>query len=192
MINREQFYSVGRELGVLPKTLSQAQVDSIDGILDYAESKTQNKQYIAYMLATTKHETGNTFLPIEELGSNKYLSKYYWNITLRKWLGNLGLSDSWLYKGRGYVMITGRGIYRRVGLLINVDLEKYPEKATEPKVAAKILVDGLLNGWFTGKKLSHYVDESGNLNPKEARRTVNGTDKADTIAGYYNKFMMFV
>ena len=33
----------------------------------------------AYLLATAKHETGNTFLPIQERGSATYLSKYWTN-----------------------------------------------------------------------------------------------------------------
>ena len=42
-------------------------------------------------------------------------------------------------------------------------------------------------GWFTGKKLSNYLD--GNLaDYPGARRIINGTDKANMIAGYANEF----
>lgn len=37
---------------------------------------------------------------------------------------------------------------------------------------------GCAEGWFTGKKLADYPDY------RNMRRVVNGTDRADTIAGY--------
>jgi hypothetical protein len=53
----------------------------------------------------------------------------------------------------------------------------------EPEVSAEIAVLGCKEGWFTGKKLSDYIrlDTSDFRN---ARRIVNGMDKADLIAGH--------
>ena len=56
--------------------------------------------------------------------------------------------------------------------------------AVRKYAAAKILVRGCSEGWFTGKKLDDYLpgDYRG------ARRVVNGLDKADLIAGYAREF----
>lgn len=53
--------------------------------------------------------------------------------------------------------------------------------------AAGILVGGMNRGLFTGKKLPDYVNTAG-TNYTEARRTVNGMDKASQIAGYAQTF----
>ena len=57
----------------------------------------------------------------------------------------------------------------------------------EPAIAAKILMRGMTEGWFTGKKLSDYFIVTDD--PVNARRIINGTDKAKLIAGYYESFL---
>ena len=50
----------------------------------------------------------------------------------------------------------------------------------------------MVEGWFTGKKLSDYFNEKTDY--INARKIVNGLDKADIIAGYakvlYSAFLM--
>lgn len=53
--------------------------------------------------------------------------------------------------------------------------------------AGGILVGGMNRGLFTGVKLPDYVN-SGGTNYVEARRVVNGMDKASQIAGYAREF----
>jgi len=60
--------------------------------------------------------------------------------------------------------------------------------ATDLKWAVPILIDGMLLGTFTGKKLSTYVGKT-KADFVNARRVVNGTDRAATIAGYAKKFL---
>ena len=64
-------------------TLSQSQVDGMEGLLRYADHldwhpDTPDSQYflywLAYLLATTFHETARTMQPIEEYGSSSYLN----------------------------------------------------------------------------------------------------------------------
>ncbi len=57
----------------------------------------------------------------------------------RRDLGNLAPGDGARFKGRGFVQITGRDNYRRIGAKIGVDLVKDPELANDPVVAAKVL-----------------------------------------------------
>ena len=55
-------------------------------------------------------------------------------------------------------------------------------------MAVKILVDGMINGIFTGRKLSNYItDVSKDF--FNARKIINGLDKAELIASYAEKFI---
>lgn len=151
------------------------------------------KEQIAYILATAWHETAQTMQPISEYGSDKYLSKYDTG-KLAKDLGNTSDADGdgILYKGRGYVMITGKANYDKFSKILDIDLIKNPEKAKEPQIAAQIAVYGMIHGSFTTKKLSDYItlNKADYLN---ARRIINSQDKAVTIQGYaqdFNKILL--
>jgi len=163
--------------------------DILAPVLDEWDSTgIDNNKFLCYILATIKHETAGTMLPIEEMGSDSYLSKYWTNSKLRQWLGNLGLPDAAKYKGRGYVQITGRGNYKRIGDLIGQPLVDTPELALNPVIAAKIAINGMLHGWFTGKSLnSYYV--AGVFDAYNARRIINSLDQALKIQGYYNDYI---
>lgn len=142
----------------------------------------------AYLLATAKHETAGTFLPIQERGSATYLSKYWTNTKLRKWLGNILDSDAVKFKGRGFVQITGRSHYKTASLVCGVDLIANPDLACDWEIAYKIMIDFSMKGRFTGVKLSNYIN-SKETDFIAARRVINGQDKAELIAGYAIQFM---
>jgi putative chitinase len=86
------------------------------------------------------------------------------------------------------VQITGRDNYARAGKIIGVDLVANPDKALEPAIAVRILIEGMLRGWFTAKGLTKYIDGIDESDADDlaeyvqARRTVNGQDKATLIA----------
>jgi predicted chitinase len=58
-------------------------------------------------------------------------------------LGNVLAGDGPRYRGRGYVQLTGRANYARIGGRIGVDLIAEPERAIEPATAAAILASFL-------------------------------------------------
>lgn len=128
------------------------------------------RNQLAYVLATAEWETNKTFLPVKEA---YYLGKkaepYRKKLRYYPWYG------------RGFVQLTWEANYRKAGNALEVDLIKNPDKAMDPDIAAAILVVGMRDGWFTGKKLSDYITlkRSGFV---DARRIVNGTDKASEIA----------
>lgn len=163
--------------------LTPKQVDGIETIL--AASSGHPISHRAYMLATAKHETADTMQPITEYGGRKYFDKYDTG-KLAKALGNTPDKDGdgYLYRGRGYVQITGRANYDKAGDKLGIDLIGNPDAALNPTVAARILVRGCSEVWFTGKKLSDYLPDDF----RNSRRVVNGMDRADLIAGYAIEF----
>lgn len=164
--------------------LTQDMVDNINLIVETCEKYELSYPQTAYLLATTYHETAHTFKPIKEYGSDKYLSKYDTG-RLAKVLGNTPQADGdgQKYAGKGYVMITGVNNYKFAGEQLGIDLINNPDLALEPKHAAEILVKGSKYGWFTSKTLKDYINDK-KKDYYNARKVINGLDKAQLIANY--------
>lgn len=135
-----------------------------------------NPKQIAYILATAQHEA-DQFQTMREYHDG---SDYEGDPVL----GNTQPGDGKRFRGRGYVQITGRGNYEKYSKITGKDLIGKPELAEDQQTARFILVNGMKNGTFTGVGLSEYTSSNGDVDYHNARRTVNGTDKADKIAGY--------
>ncbi len=92
-------------------------------------------------LGTIRAETAQ-FAPISEgisgfnTSSNSHPFDLYDN---REDLGNKGEPDGDRYKGRGFVQLTGRSNYRRIGKKIGVGLEANPDLANDSAIASQIL-----------------------------------------------------
>ena len=157
--------------------MSQSQVEGLNSLLDAVGGCLINEA--AYMLATAYHETAHTMQPIEEYGKGR--GRDYGK---RLKMSRKPYSDTLpIYYGRGYVQLTWYENYDKAGRLLKLDLLRQPELALQADVAAKIMREGMFEGWFTGKKLGEYVG----LRTAEyvsARRIINGMDKAQLIAGY--------
>jgi len=54
-------------------------------------------------------------------------------------MGNTSPGDGFKYRGRGFIQITGKDMYKSVGDKIGVDLVSNPDLANEPNIAAKIV-----------------------------------------------------
>ena len=66
---------------------------------------------------------------------------------------------------------------------INVDLVRSPDLALRPDTSAAILVFGMTEGWFTGRKLADFF--AGTRSDwVDARTIINGHDRAALIAGF--------
>lgn len=169
--------------------LSQSTVNGIEQLGQHMVSDPDlaDLRWAAYMLATVKHECGNEWHPITERGNKAYFNKYEPGTKIGKSLGNTQPGDGWLYRGRGYVQITGRRNYetmtRALGLGPDEDLIKDPDQALRPMIAYRIMSLGMRKGMFTGKKLSDYINKD-QCDYKNARRIINGLDKWDLIKGY--------
>lgn len=159
--------------------LAQLQVDGLSFLLDKIEADPDWKSVpqIAYFLATIKHETGitrggklQTYQPIKELRGRE-------GTKIRKIQDRYWPSG---FFGRGYVQITWEDNYRKFGI------ENDPEQALNPDTAYDIAARGMRKGMFTKHKLSDFVN--GKVDYVNARKVVNGLDKADLIANYAESF----
>lgn len=183
MIDLETFFGTVRH-SPFPKRLTQGQVDGMSAILSEWERRGYTDlRWLAYMFATTFHETARKMQPITEYGARSYFNRYEG----RKDLGNTVAGDGYKYRGRGYVQLTGRRNYTLASQKLGIDLVNNPDRALEPTIAAAIMFLGMTEGWFTGKELSDYFNDS-KADWVNARRIINGVDKASTIAGYAKAF----
>ncbi len=124
----------------------------------------------AYVLATAFWETNRTMLPVEEA--------YYLGSKAEAYRRKLRY---WPWYGRGFVQLTWKDNYVRASKETGADLIAAPGLAMDPDIAAQVLVIGSRDGWFTGKKLADYIN-STRKDYKNARRIINGTDRAAEIA----------
>jgi len=191
-MDRSKFYAALRRRGstVFGTSLSPGQVEGMEGILDEAERRKTRLSDLAYMLATTYHETAHTMQPIHERGQRAYFNKYEPGTKIGKMLGNTVAGDGYRFRGRGFVQLTGRANYAKASKKIAFDFIANPDLVLLLKHAIPILFVGMQEGWFTGKDLDDYTDGVTEDDKEElrefanARRIINGTDKAGLIADY--------
>ena len=192
MVDKKKFFDTVRE-SLFGGRLTAKQVQGMEFIIDswFSDGRPDRIPHLAYILATVKRETADTFQPVSEYGNASYFTKMYDIKGDRpdkaRELGNLTPGDGIKYRGRGYCQITGRNNYKMFSRRLGIDLVNNPDLAKKPDIAVKILLDGMYNGLFTGRRLSDYI----HVNKKDyinARRIINGLDKAKLIAGYAEKF----
>ena len=131
-----------------------------------------DKPMVLMALGTIRAETEG-FVPISEFKSKfntetTPFDKYDPGTSIGKMLGNTEPGDGARFKGRGFVQLTGRSNYARVGNQIGVDLVGSPDSANDPATAGKILAQFLKNA---EAKIRAAL---ANNDLKTARKLVNG------------------
>jgi hypothetical protein len=142
-------------------------------------------RWAAYMLATVKHECADTWQPIYERGARTYFNKYEPPSDIAKRLGNTERGDGYLYRGRGYVQLTGRSNYTKMSRILGLgtQMADNPDLALQPATAYLILSHGMRNGTFTGKKLGDFIHPDS-CDYRNCRKIINGLDCCDKIQAY--------
>jgi putative chitinase len=179
MIHRDYFFDNIKYY--LFKSFSQDQVDGLNTFLDWYDNEMpplperyhMDDRCLAYILATSYHETAFTMQPVTEYGGESYLkSKPYYP-----------------WYGRGHVQLTWEENYKKQDTKLGLKgaLMKNPDLALDPVISMKVITMGMYDGDFTGKKLGTFFTLE-DTNWYDARTIVNGHDKASTIAGYAEKF----
>jgi hypothetical protein len=131
-----------------------------------------DRPMVLMALATVRAETEG-FLPIDE-GRSRFNTRntpfdlYDAGTPIGARLGNTEPGDGPRFKGRGYIQLTGRDNYRRVGAQISVDLVADPPAANSPSIAGLILAQFLKNNE------SRIRTALANDDLARARKLVNG------------------
>lgn len=189
-INRQGFFDTIR--GLFGGHFTQPQIDGMTAILDSFERSLPqgDVRWLAYMLATTFHETARTMQPVREAF---WLSEDWRRRNLRYYP----------YYGRGYVQLTWKENYERAGVVVGANLVSNPDLAMRPDIAAVVMLAGMTQGWFRRDNkgrhtLARYFSGSTN-DPSGAREIINGKEFktingvrtliADVIARYHTAFL---
>lgn len=141
-------------------------------------------------LGTIRAETAG-FQPISE-GVSKYNTSpggrpfdlYDPPTSIARSLGNIHAGDGAAFKGRGFVQLTGRNNYSRIGAQIGKDLINHPELCNDPATAGRILAQFLKNAESSIRTALRNNDLA------TARKLVNGGSHGlDAFEDAYNKGM---
>lgn len=189
-INRDFFFSYVRQ-HLFAGTLKASPMAGLTSLLDEWDAHHQHEddRWLAYVLATAHHETDRTIRPIHEYGGNERFRKLYdiggIDPARAGKMGNTEPGDGVKYHGRGFVQLTWKVNYQKAGAALGVGdrFVTHPDEVLDLANATRILFAGMIAGWFTGKKLGDYF-APGKADWVNARRIINGTDKANLIAGY--------
>jgi hypothetical protein len=196
-INRKFFFDQCRQTLFTGK-LSQGQVNGLSFILNVWEEDHAGKddRWLAYALGTAFHETQFTMQPIRELGGSDYFFRMYdpgsplpRRAAMARSMGAQS-GDGVIFYGRGYVQLTWRANYLKMGDAFGVDLTSSASAADQvlqAELAAGIMFKGMEEGSFTGKSFGDFFNGSDE-NWKNARRIINGNDCDEIIAIYAKKF----
>jgi hypothetical protein len=190
--DRKKFFDAYR---VRFGALTQNIVNALEFLLGQIEADKRfgttdtDRRQLAYCLATFKWETAHTMEPIDEFGGDAYFNKRYGPGTkVGKMLGNTQAGDGARFHGRGYVQLTGRANYTKAKTLTKKDCLTNPDLAKDPALAYEIAIQGMRDGWFTGKKLSQFIKDGSSPDYENARTIINGHDQAVKIADIARRF----
>ncbi len=211
-MDREIFYDDIRS-DLFGGVLTQEQVDGIEAILNFWEDPPveptgefkrnwdlRSIGWLAFILAITFRETARTMQPITEFGNFESFRRY----CNREDLGNGPAyggqpDDGPRFRGRGYILLTGRRNYARMNPIVRhfypncPDFTVDPEAVKEPRYAAVIMFYGMFNGIFTGKALKNYIGDPEKGQIVDYYRAVRAVavgslDRARLIEGYAKEF----
>lgn len=133
-------------LDVVIKMFPHTKVDNIKASLPHVVTALKqygldDTQMLLVALANIRAET-ESFMPISE-GKSKYNTSPNGHpfdlYDFRDSLGNNGTGDGEMYKGRGFIQLTGKYNYQKYGKEIGCDLITNPSLANDVDVAAKLL-----------------------------------------------------
>jgi hypothetical protein len=193
-MDRAKFYDLVRSspTGLFDGHLSQAQVNGMEGILNaFVRFGDKRAKTLAYALATAYHETGTQMVPVRE-GFARNDAQARAAVAGRKY--GKPAANGIVYYGRGHVQLTWQDNYRITGEKMGIDLVGNPDQMLDPELSARVLIEGLIDGRWNGKKLgiAHYLPDNGPDDTKNARRTVNILDRWADIARYYTAFLQAI
>ena len=191
MIDRAAFYASVRK-SLFGGRLSQSQIDGMNDLLEAWEvSGFTDLRWLAYIFGGVYAEVGKRMVPVREgfastdAGARAAVAKLYASGRISR---NYALPVGGVsYYGRGRIQNTHYDNYLKLQNRFGYPFVKQPDLLLESKIDAIVTVRGHAEGIWTGKKLGDYFTPT-RADWTNARRIVNGTDRAAEIAGYAKKF----
>jgi putative chitinase len=164
-------------LAQLYPSASQQSIDAFAAqapslLASFEISKTQNRLH--FFLAQMGHESSGLKIREEDLNYSAARMLVVWPSRFKKLsdtnglagnpqalannvyggrMGNAKPNDGWTYRGRGYIQITGRDGYQKVGAIADLPLETQPDLALDPEHALRVAC-----AFWTWKKLNPKCD----------------------------------
>lgn len=145
-------------------------------LIEYGTRYGYLRNQLAYLLATSEWETAHTQEPVREAF----------------WLSETWRRDNLRYYphyGRGFVQLTWKDNYERADAELGLDgaLIDNPDNALEPTTAARVIVQGMQEGWFTGRRIDEFITLYKS-DFDNARKVVNGMDRSKEIAALAREY----
>lgn len=183
--------------------LSATQRQGIEVILDEWDARPElsDLRWLAYMLATTHHETARAMVPVIETRQSKERTnpsvetaikrlEAAWKAGKMPWVRRAywrkdANGVSWL--GRGKPQVTHEANYRKAEQKTGIPFHSNPDLMLTDPAATKAMFSGMIDGWFTGKKLRDYF-RGTTCRWREARQIINRLESADKVAGYARQY----
>lgn len=139
---------------------------------------------LAQFMAQTRHESWD-FGKMKEVGNKKRFAQYE-KPKMAKRLGNKVKGDGELFKGRGFIQLTGRDNYTRASQQIFGDdrLVKNPELASRLDIGAKIAL------WFWKNQVRPNVSNFNNTT--EVVKAINANEPMHVVKQRHNKFKEYL
>ncbi len=154
---------------------------AIESIFDHWEGSPTHPKHLALMLGTAYRETcGFVSSGVGEACGCKRTCRA---VEFKN--SRYGKKDSCgrAYFGRGFVQITGLKNYTQIGEMLGIPLKDYPDLAYDQDLAIKLLVEGVQNRWFSGEKITHYLNDERS-DWVNARDSINPGSSNKVATGY--------
>jgi len=191
-MNRQTFYEAvqAKPSG---SSLTETQVAGMNDLLDvWDRSGFTDLMWLAYILGGVFHEVGRRMVPVREgfastdAGARAAVAKLHKAGRISRNYAAPNAAGVSFY-GRGRIQNTFEANYRKLEKRFGHPFTTNPDLLLESKIDAEVTIYGHAEGIWTGKKLGDYFN-ANKADWKQARRIVNGLDKADLIVGYAKAF----
>lgn len=177
IFNREITDFYGKHLR---RQITQDVISNLDDLLFMSEMDTEWKypSELAYFFATIGWETAWTFAPVVERRASSNQTDII-RMQERYWSSG--------YYGRGYVQLTWKDNYKKMGRVVGVDLVKKPDELLKPSVSYEVAAVGMRKGLFRSRsngkpiKLSDFINKDS-VDFIGARDIINGDLSKNGVA----------